>query len=130
MKENISKKQLRVFGIFLGFVFPIIFGWILPAIGGHFFRIWTLCIGIPSLIIGITKPRLLLLPYKGWRKLGNVLGWLNSRIILGIIFFLILQPTSLIMISLGYDPLKKRKGKEKSYRELKEDHKVDLTRIF
>jgi len=85
MASSISKKQLREFGLLIGFGFPILIGWILPLIGGHLFRTWTLWIGIPSLILGILNPRILSYPYKVWMKLGHALGWINSRIILGLI---------------------------------------------
>ena len=130
MKGSISKKQLHEFGFLIGFGFPILIGWILPAISGHLFRIWTLWIGIPFFLIGIFNPSVLFYPYKGWIKLGYLLGWFNSRIILGLVFIVVLQPTALIMMSLGYDPLKKRKGKQTSYRESKRNHKINLTKIF
>ena len=130
MKGCISKKQLREFGFLIGLGFPILIGWIIPALGGHHFRTWTLWIAIPSLIIGILIPRLLFYPYKGWMALGLALGWINSRIILGIVFLLVLQPIAIIMKFVGYDPLKIKKSNEDSYRENKMNHKVNLTRIF
>ena len=131
MKESISKKQLQEFGLLIGFGFPLIIGWIIPSIIGHFFRMWTLWISIPFLIIGILKPRLLFYPYKAWMAIGLALGWINSRIILGLIFLLVLQPISLIMKIFGYDPLRKKsKGNEISYRESKKGYEVNLNRIF
>jgi len=129
--ESISKKKLREFGFLIGFGFPIIIGWLIPSIYGHFFRIWTLFIAIPFLTLGILKPHLLFYPYKAWIVIGLILGWINSRIILGLIFLLVLQPISLIMKIFGYDPLReKKKGNEISFRESKKNHKVDLNRIF
>ena len=66
-------------------------------------------------------------------KLGFVLGWVNSRIILGIIFIFVLLPIALIMKLSGYDPLNKNKNKnfyEKSFRENRKQNKIDLRRIF
>ena len=130
MRDYISKKQLREFGFLLGLGFPIIIGWLLPAIGGHFFKSWTLWIGIPSFILGIISPGILFYPYKVWMKIGYALGWINSRIILGIVFLIVLQPIALLMRIFKYDPLRKRKNNEFSYRENRENHKIDLTRIF
>ena len=130
MKASISKKQLREFGFLIGLGLPILIGWFLPSISGHNFRTWTLWIGIPSLIIGIFNPRLLFYPYKGWMKLGNALGWVNSRIILGLVFLIVLQPIAFIMRIFGYDPLRKKKGNKKSYREVKDNQNTNLTRIF
>ena len=114
----------------MGFAFPFLIGWILPLIGGHSFRTWTLFISIPSLILAITKPGLLLYPYKAWMKLGHILGWLNSRIVLGIVFLIVLQPIALIMRSFGNDPLKTKKRPHKSYREVKTNHKINLKKVF
>ena len=130
MKNYIPKKTLREFGFLIGFTFPIFIGWILPLLGGHSFRTWTLFISIPSIILAFTKPKLLLYPYRIWMKLGHILGWINSRIILGLVFLLVLQPISLIMRILGHDPLRTKKFDLKTYREIKTNHKVNLKKIF
>ena len=63
-------------------------------------------------------------------KLGHVLGWVNSRIVLGLVFLFVLQPIAFIMKLFGYDPLRKKKGKENTYREIRSNHKIDLRKIF
>ena len=129
-KSSISQKQLREFGFLIGFGLPIIFGWMIPAITGHIFRYWTLWVGCLSLMLVILRPRLLFYPYKAWMTLGHALGWVNSRIILGLVFILVLQPIALVMKVFGYDPLRKKKCSAKSFRENKANHKINLTRIF
>ena len=130
MKTCTSKKQLREFGILIGFGFPIIIGWLIPTFSGHIFRSWSLLVGIPSLILGILKPSLLFYPYKVWMALGLALGWLNSRLILGLVYLIILQPIAIIMKLFGYDPLKKKKRNVNSYRENKKVENFDFTKIF
>ena len=130
MKNNIQQKTLREFGLLIGFVIPFLIGWVLPSFGGHPFRLWTIGIGIPFLILAILRPGLLLYPYKAWMKLGFVLGWVNSRIILGLVFLIVLQPIALIMRFLGHDPLRIKKTGQKSYRESKTNHKINLKKIF
>ena len=80
--------------------------------------------------MGIIRPDYLFYPYKIWMKIGHILGWINSRIILGMVFILVLQPIALIMKFFGYDPLRRKKKEQTSYRESKEGHKIDLKRIF
>ena len=130
MKNHIPKKILREFGFLIGFIFPFLIGWILPLIGGHSFRTWTLFISIPSIILAFTKPILLLYPYRAWMKLGHILGWVNSRIILGLVFLIVLQPIALIMRILGHDPLRTKKFAQESYRGIKTNQKVNLKKIF
>ena len=130
MKKNISKKKLREFGLVIGLGFPIFVGLIIPIITGHGFRFWSLLVGCPLLILGILKPGFLFYPYRVWMKSGNVLGWINSRLILGLVYLIILLPIALLMKIIGYDPLRIKKNKVKSYRENKDSFKVNFKRIF
>ena len=130
MKNHIPKKTLRQFGFLICFTFPFLIGWVLPSLGGHPFRVWTLFISMPAGILGILRPGLLLYPYKAWMKLGHILGWVNSRIILGLVFLIVLQPIALIMRIFGHDPLRTRKAYQESYREFKTNQKVNFKKIF
>ena len=130
MKEIISKKQLREFGLLIGFGFPLLIGWLIPALMGHEFRAWTLWVGFIGLLFGINSPRLLYYPYKFWIKLGLTLGWFNSRIILGLVYIIILLPIAFVMRLFGYDPLRTKQSEEKTYRENRKEQQTDLTRIF
>ena len=130
MKEIISKKQLREFGLLIGFGFPLLIGWLIPTLMGHEFRAWTLWVGFIGLLFGITSPRLLYYPYKFWIKLGLILGWVNSRIILVLVYVIALLPIALVMRLIGYDPLRTKPKEVKTYREDRKNYKTDLTRIF
>lgn len=125
-----SRKQLRDFGLLIGIVFPIVLGWLLPALHGHPFRAWTLWIGLPALCLGLIAPRALRWPYQGWMALGHGLGWINGHIVLGAVFVLVLQPIALIMRLFGYDPLRRDLGVSTSYREARGHGAPNLKRIF
>jgi len=43
--------------------------------------------------------------YKIWLKIGEVLGWIWTRILLTIIFFVVIGPISLVMKLFNKDPL-------------------------
>ena len=130
MKSQISKKKLREFGLLIGFGIPIIMGWIVPYLSGNLFHSWTLWIGALSLLLSLIKPSLLFYPYRLWMSLGHSLGWINSRIMLGLVFIIILQPIAFIMRAVGYDPLRIKKSNKTSYREDKQTHSINLKRIF
>ena len=99
-------------------------------LGGNSFRTWTLWISFPSIILAISKPKLLLYPYKTWMGIGYILGFVNSHIILGLVFIIVLQPIALIMRLFGHDPLRTKKFAQKSYREIKTNQKINLKKIF
>ena len=125
-----TSKQLRDFGILLGVVFPLLLGWFLPALRSHSFQAWTLWIGIPSLTLGLLAPRTLIWPYRGWMALGHALGWINGHIILGAVFLLVLQPIAAIMRIKGYDPLRRRRTNNNTYKETVSERNLDFKRPF
>jgi hypothetical protein len=131
MTDSPSNKQLKEFGYLIGFVFPILIGWLLPLIYGHGFRQWTLWVGIPGMTFAIFAPGLLRQPYRLWMALGHALGWVNSHVILGAVFIVVLQPIAYLMRLFGHDPLRRKKHHEtQSYREERKSLQVDFTRIF
>ncbi len=130
MNENITKRKLKDFGLLIGFGFPLILGFLIPFITGHSFRFWTLLIAFPALILGIIYPRSLFYPYKLWMLIGFALGWINSRIILSLVFLFALLPIAFFMKLLGHDPLNLRKITSSSYKENRQNNIIDLTRIF
>ena len=130
MTKKVSNKQLREFALLIGFGIPIIIGWLIPKIFSHEIRIWTLWVGISLLIIGLIRPQTLKSFYSFWIELGNKLGFINSHIILGLVYILVLIPISFIMRSFGYDPLRTRKKNDYTYKEKRDDSRINLKRIF
>ena len=130
MNKRQNQKELREFGILIGLVFPILIGLVIPLLMGHAFRQWTLFIAIPSLFLSIIRPKLLQIPYIIWIRFGLILGWINSRIILSIVFIAILLPTAFIMKIFGYDPLRFRKVQCSSYKEPINELNNDLSKPF
>ena len=130
MKKRYERSQLRNFGFLIGLGFPIIIGFLFPLIFGHNFRKWTLIVSIPSLILAILKPNLLNKPFQIWMRLGYFLGSINSRLILGLVHIIVLQPTALFMRIFGYDPLQKKTNNLSSFRENNEYKKVNYNKLF
>jgi hypothetical protein len=104
-----NTKHLREFGLLIGSVFPVVFGWLLPSLRGHALPMWPFVIGGPALVLGLLAPRTLAWPYRGWMALGHGLGWVNSHLILGAVFLLVLQPIALVMRLMGHDPLRRHR---------------------
>jgi hypothetical protein len=66
--------------------------------------------GLALIGLGLTAPRALYWPSVVWWKLVLVLGYVNARIILTILFALLLVPLSLFWRLTGKDPLGRRRG--------------------
>ena len=67
------------------------------------------------LFLGIINSKLLTPLNKIWFKIGILLGNIISPIVMGIIFFLVVTPTSIIMKILRKDLLNLKKNNKNSY---------------
>ena len=103
----------KSFGIVFFTVFLIIAIW--PLLNGYEIRYWSLIISIVFLILGILNSKILTPLNKIWFKIGILLGNVISPIVMSIIFFLVVTPTSFIMKILGKDLLNLKKNNNKSY---------------
>ena len=124
MKEAISKKQLREFGLLIGFGFPILINWLLPSLTGHELRAWSLGVGVTSTLVGFFKPKLLYFPYLLCRETWRTFNSLAMNILLSMTYLFLITPISLIAKLLGYDPLKRKFNETNSYREPKHKYQT------
>ena len=119
MSENISHYKIKAgtergFGLIFATVFVII--GLYPVLQGQDIRLWAFIIALIFLFFGIFLPKALIVPNKLWFKFGILLGAIVSPIIMGIIFFLTVTPTGMIMRLLGKDILNQKINKTiKSY---------------
>ena len=113
MDEQVKISSNRSFGIVFFIVFLIIA--LYPKINNQDLRLWSLVISILFLILGLTKSKILAPLNKVWFKFGIFLGKIVSPVIMGIIFFLVVTPTGIIMRLLRKDLLNLKFDKKKSY---------------
>ena len=94
MSKNI-KSSNKSFGIVFFIVFLII--GLYPLINRDEIRIWAIIVSLIFLILGLINSNLLTPLNKLWIKFGILLGNIISPLVLGIIFFLVVLPTGLLM---------------------------------
>ncbi len=111
--NNIKISSNRSFGILFFIVFLIIGIW--PLLNQNEIRIWSLAISIIFLILGIFNSKILYPLNKVWFKFGIILGNIISPFVMGIIFFFVVTPTSIIMKLLGKDLINLKKNNKKTY---------------
>jgi Saxitoxin biosynthesis operon protein SxtJ len=104
MPNQVTNKQLRSFGFTVGGIFALIGFWPL-ILRGEDPRWWALVIAASLLVPAGVLPRSLVWVHKGWMAIGHIMGWINTRIILGFVFYLIVTPTGLIRRWLGKDAM-------------------------
>ncbi|UVT16984.1 MAG: sxtJ [Nitrospira sp.] len=101
-----TPKELRQFGLLVGAVFSVIGLW--PVVfRSESPRLWALILGGLLIILGAVLPQSLTQVHRGWMKIGHVLGSINTRIILGIIYYLLITPMGLAMRLMGKDSMRR-----------------------
>jgi hypothetical protein len=117
MQNNPETKQLRSFGLLVGGIFALVGFW--PILFGRGVRLWAIIPAGILLVLGWLLPTSLRSVYKWWMLLGHALGWVNTRIILSVVFYGMFCPMGFIMRLRGKDPMRRRYEPEaKSYRVL------------
>jgi len=111
--SNIKIGSNKSFGIVF-FVFFFIVS-LFPLFDGGNIRIWSLIISIIFLILGILNSKILTPFNQVWFKFGILLGRLVSPVVMGVIFFAIVTPTSIIMMILQKNLLNLKKCNKKTY---------------
>ena len=110
--DEIKLGSNRSFGIVFFVVFLLIATY--PLLDQGDLRVWSLIISFLFLILGLVNSKILTPLNKLWFKFGLFLGKIISPIIMGIIFFVVVTPTGVVMRLLGKDILKLKLDKEKS----------------
>ena len=131
--KNRSERQLfsffeKNFGIVFSVVFLIISLW--PLLSQNDVRIWSLVISGIFLILGLINSKLLLPLNKIWFKFGILLGNFIAPIVMGIVYFMVVTPTGLIMRLLGKDLLNLKKNNKDTYWIDKDNSNNDLKNQF
>ena len=112
-KNNIKIGTNKSFGIvfFLFFLIVSLF----PLFKNENIRVWSLIIAIIFLILGLLNSTILSPLNKVWFKFGIALGNFVSPIVMGLVFFIVVTPISIIMRVLKKDLLNLEKGNQKTY---------------
>jgi len=103
-----SPAQLREFGFVLAGGLTVIFGILGPWLRHHPAPLWLWLVNSLLVILALQAPRSLRPLERLWTRLGLVLGAVNSRIILTLLFYGVFTPMGAVMRSRGHDPLRRR----------------------
>lgn len=104
MNQQPTTKELRQFSLIVGGIFlaiglwPVLFRNEAP-------RLWSLVLGGTLGVLGLAVPQSLKQIHAGWMKIGHVLGTINTKIILGIIYYALITPMGLVMRLMGKDSM-------------------------
>jgi hypothetical protein len=119
--HEIQISELRHFGWLFAALVAGLFGLLIPWLSDRATPLWPVVLGAVVFLLATLLPGALKPLYRGWMAFGSVAGWINTRIILWLMYYLVLVPTGLLMRAFGKDPMKRKLDpKVKSYRVISE----------
>jgi hypothetical protein len=106
IKRANPRKQGREFGIVMAIFFGLVAAFRYR--GGHGISLPLLVIASIFFILGVVAPKLLVPLFGAWTKFGKALGYVNSRVLLFLFYYLLVTPIALIRRAFNPDPLNQR----------------------
>jgi hypothetical protein len=117
---------LRKFGVVTGLGFSILFGLFFPWLLDLALPNWPFVIGGLFITAGLIAPAGLKPVYRVWMGTAVIVGWLNSQLLLTLVFLLVLTPIGLLRRIFGSDTLGRRFSRNAvSYRKPSEQREAD-----
>ena len=113
MVKNIKISSNKSFGIVFFIVFLIVS--VYPIFNSGDLRVWSLIISIIFLMLGLLNSSILSPLNKLWFRFGILLGSIVSPIVMAIVFFGVVTPTSIIMKIFRKNLLGLKKNNKKTY---------------
>ena len=127
-----EKSDLRKFGIIIGVILLIIAGFLFWKEKESFQILLTF--GVTLCILGIAIPFILKPIYWVWMIFATILGWIMTRVILNLLFYIIITPIGLTLRFFGKQFLELRWDKSKesywNYRTIKHLKMEDYEKQF
>lgn len=103
-----GQRELRSFGLAMAVAFPAVFGLLLPWIFSARWPLWPWLLAAVFSGLALAAPARLGLVYRYWMRMAAVLGWVNTRILLFLIFCILFVPIGLARRLVAPDPMARR----------------------
>jgi hypothetical protein len=105
-----SGPELRQFGLLFGAILVLLFGLLLPFLIGYSFPAWPWAVALLFAVLALLAPTALTPFYRGWMRFGLIAGFINTRMIMFVLYYALFVPTGLFMKLFGRDALARTKG--------------------
>ena len=128
MEKKIKVSSNKSFGIVFSIFFLLIS--IYPLLNNDPIYYWSLFVSFIFLILGLMNSKILSPLNLLWFKFGILLGKIVSPVVMGIIFFLVVTPISIILKIFGKDVLNLKFNNNKTYWIVKDGPKSNMKKQF
>ena len=130
--------ELRSFGLLFGVFFILVLGIVIPMLRQEFSALfsslslwprWPWAVGGIVMAWAVIHPASLHLLQRPWMVFADVAGWINTRIIMFLLFYFLILPIGFIMRLFGYAPMQRKIDKQlESYRNVRKAQDRDHMR--
>ena len=110
-------KEIRSFGLVFSLLVVLIFAGLMPWLFNQSIFVWPFVVSTATALLALLAPSTLRPLHSLFIKLGTFLGFINTRILLFIIFFGLFLPVSIIMWLVRRDILGRKPSTVDSYRK-------------
>ena len=130
--KKLDQKGLRDFGLLVGGLIAVLFGLAVPLLRRDSIPWWPWIVGCVLVVLALVAPKSLNPVYHAWMWFGLTLNKIETPIVLGIVFYLIVWPMGAIKNIFGEDAMRRKLNpKMDTYRvQSKERTKVSMERPF
>ena len=118
-------KEIRSFGLIFSLLVVLIFAGLMPWLFNQSMSVWPFVVSTLTALLALLAPSALRPHHSLFIKLGTLLGFINTRILLFIVFFSLFLPVSIIMWLLRRDLLGRKPSTDDSYRKLSQPRPRD-----
>jgi len=108
VKPDIKRSELRSFGLTLGSLTALLFGLVLPWLFERPYPTWPWVLAGVLFALALIAPQVLRPVFAAWIAIGHWLGWINTRIILGLMFYTVFFLVGLVLKLVGKDPMARK----------------------
>lgn len=113
----------RVFGLIFSGIFCVIA--LFPLLMGGSYRLWALGVAMAWAIPAIAFPAVLAPLNRLWAQFGQIMHKIINPILMGLIFFLTVVPTGIVLKLMGKDPMRRKyDAKASSYWIAREENSL------
>ena len=120
MDQPAGSKELRNFGVLIGGMFSVIGIWPL-LLRGEPVRFWAIGLGGALIMLGGVFPSALATFHRGWMQIGHILGWINTRILLSLVYYGLITPMGILFRLMEKDMMRKTFVQDSpTYREVRQ----------
>ncbi len=104
---ELDARGLRFFAISTGGIIAVLFGLVFPVLLRGNFPLWPWVLALVLGLWGVAAPSSLRGIYRAWMHFGLALNRIVTPLVLGVIFYLVVTPTALVMRLAGRDAMRR-----------------------